>query len=76
MRSFRNVMLITSDENLQCNKMVCPYCNTLSCYVCREIVTGYEHFNVRPWRSWKKAIRTDQFFSAALPVRSMLLVCR
>ncbi|KZV74428.1 hypothetical protein PENSPDRAFT_648058 [Peniophora sp. CONT] len=28
-----------------CNKMVCPYCTTLSCYVCRQIVTGYEHFN-------------------------------
>ncbi|VDC06967.1 unnamed protein product [Peniophora sp. CBMAI 1063] len=28
-----------------CNKMACPYCSTLSCYVCREIVTGYEHFN-------------------------------
>ncbi|KIY74350.1 hypothetical protein CYLTODRAFT_416193 [Cylindrobasidium torrendii FP15055 ss-10] len=28
-----------------CNKMLCPNCNTLSCYICREIIKGYEHFN-------------------------------
>ncbi|EPQ53809.1 hypothetical protein GLOTRDRAFT_78895 [Gloeophyllum trabeum ATCC 11539] len=27
-----------------CNKMTCPYCRTLSCYICRQIITGYEHF--------------------------------
>ncbi|KAI0031734.1 hypothetical protein K488DRAFT_33878, partial [Vararia minispora EC-137] len=32
----------------QCNKMTCPSCKTLSCYVCRQVVTGYEHFNVPP----------------------------
>lgn len=32
---------------VQCNKMTCPYCHTLSCYVCRQVVTGYEHFHVR-----------------------------
>ncbi|KAJ3937045.1 MAG: hypothetical protein NXY57DRAFT_982937 [Lentinula lateritia] len=28
-----------------CNKMTCPHCHTLSCYVCRQRVTGYDHFN-------------------------------
>ncbi|RDB23527.1 hypothetical protein Hypma_009216 [Hypsizygus marmoreus] len=28
-----------------CNKMTCPNCSTLSCYVCRQVVTGYDHFN-------------------------------
>ncbi|KAK0190321.1 hypothetical protein F5146DRAFT_1043758 [Armillaria mellea] len=28
-----------------CNKMVCPNCHTLSCYVCRQVITGYDHFN-------------------------------
>ncbi|ETW80698.1 hypothetical protein HETIRDRAFT_476396 [Heterobasidion irregulare TC 32-1] len=27
-----------------CNKMTCPNCRTLSCYVCREVVSGYDHF--------------------------------
>jgi hypothetical protein len=25
--------------------MTCPNCRTLSCYVCREIITGYGHFD-------------------------------
>ena len=25
--------------------MTCPNCRTLSCYVCRQVVTGYEHFD-------------------------------
>lgn len=28
-----------------CNKMTCPNCKTLSCYVCRAVITGYDHFN-------------------------------
>ncbi|KAG7447786.1 uncharacterized protein BT62DRAFT_930827 [Guyanagaster necrorhizus] len=28
-----------------CNKMMCPNCQTLSCYVCRQVITGYDHFN-------------------------------
>ncbi|KDQ07483.1 hypothetical protein BOTBODRAFT_38782 [Botryobasidium botryosum FD-172 SS1] len=31
-----------------CNKMTCPNCHTLSCYVCRQVVTGYDHFDQRP----------------------------
>lgn len=27
-----------------CNKMRCMHCQTLSCYVCQQIVTGYDHF--------------------------------
>lgn len=27
-----------------CNKMTCPNCQTVSCYICREVITGYEHF--------------------------------
>ena len=29
----------------QCNKMSCPNCNTLSCYICRQVIKGYDHFN-------------------------------
>ncbi|KAF8816831.1 hypothetical protein BYT27DRAFT_6378460 [Phlegmacium glaucopus] len=28
-----------------CNKMSCPNCHTLSCYVCRQVINGYDHFN-------------------------------
>ncbi|KAI6029930.1 hypothetical protein BKA83DRAFT_4225342, partial [Pisolithus microcarpus] len=28
-----------------CNKMTCPNCHTLSCYICRQIITGYDHFD-------------------------------
>ncbi|KAG1777856.1 hypothetical protein EV702DRAFT_1098155, partial [Suillus placidus] len=32
-----------------CNKMTCPNCQTVSCYICREVINGYEHFgNLRP----------------------------
>ncbi|KAF5310761.1 hypothetical protein D9619_007644 [Psilocybe cf. subviscida] len=27
-----------------CNKMACPRCGTLSCYDCRKVITGYDHF--------------------------------
>lgn len=30
----------------QCNKMLCPGCHTVSCYICRKIINnGYEHFS-------------------------------
>ena len=29
----------------QCNKMRCSNCSTMSCYVCRKIINGYDHFN-------------------------------
>ncbi|KAF8879405.1 hypothetical protein BD779DRAFT_1156124 [Infundibulicybe gibba] len=31
-----------------CNKMTCPSCRTLSCYICRQIIKGYDHFNQNP----------------------------
>ncbi|KAF8064103.1 hypothetical protein FPV67DRAFT_1782451 [Lyophyllum atratum] len=31
-----------------CNKMTCPNCQTLSCYVCRQAIKGYDHFNQAP----------------------------
>ncbi|KAL5526297.1 hypothetical protein ACEPAF_8020 [Sanghuangporus sanghuang] len=30
-----------------CNKMTCPNCHTLSCYICRQIIKGYDHFDQR-----------------------------
>ncbi|KII87947.1 hypothetical protein PLICRDRAFT_176699 [Plicaturopsis crispa FD-325 SS-3] len=27
-----------------CNKMTCPNCHTVSCYICRKVINGYEHF--------------------------------
>ncbi|KAL6307320.1 hypothetical protein BKA93DRAFT_727613 [Sparassis latifolia] len=35
-------------KEMGCNKMTCPNCHTLSCYVCRKIITGYDHFNNPP----------------------------
>jgi hypothetical protein len=32
-------------KEVGCNKMTCPHCRTLSCYVCRQIIRGYDHFN-------------------------------
>jgi len=28
--------------------MSCPNCGTQSCYICREAINGYEHFDERP----------------------------
>ncbi|ORY27659.1 hypothetical protein BCR39DRAFT_537745 [Naematelia encephala] len=28
-----------------CNKIICTSCHTLSCYVCKKAVTGYDHFD-------------------------------
>lgn len=37
--------MIHSLSYRQCNKMTCPVCGTMSCYVCkREIPEGYAHF--------------------------------
>ncbi|KAG2134049.1 uncharacterized protein EDB93DRAFT_1173254 [Suillus bovinus] len=31
-----------------CNKMTCPNCRTVSCYICRKVIDGYEHFGKPP----------------------------
>ncbi|KAG9124036.1 hypothetical protein FRC07_013115 [Ceratobasidium sp. 392] len=31
-----------------CNKMTCPKCRSLSCYVCRKVIKGYDHFDQTP----------------------------
>ncbi|KAH7929949.1 hypothetical protein BV22DRAFT_1028918 [Leucogyrophana mollusca] len=31
-----------------CNKMTCPNCHTMSCYICRKVISGYDHFNNPP----------------------------
>ncbi|KAI0365836.1 hypothetical protein BV20DRAFT_1056111 [Pilatotrama ljubarskyi] len=35
-------------KEMGCNKMRCPDCGSLSCYVCRKLITGYEHFGNPP----------------------------
>ncbi|KAF7305009.1 hypothetical protein MKEN_01215900 [Mycena kentingensis (nom. inval.)] len=35
-------------KEMGCNKMTCPECMTLSCYVCRQVIKGYEHFSTQP----------------------------
>ncbi|CAL1697818.1 unnamed protein product [Somion occarium] len=35
-------------KEMGCNKMTCPNCRTLSCYICRQVITSYEHFNQPP----------------------------
>ena len=57
----RPIVSLTTQMS-QCNKMACPNCMTLSCYVCRKVINGYDHFNeVRhvlfwpfPLRMWVK----------------------
>ncbi|KAG9031372.1 hypothetical protein FRB95_002803 [Tulasnella sp. JGI-2019a] len=31
-----------------CNKMTCPHCSQLSCYICKQAISGYDHFNEQP----------------------------
>lgn len=31
-----------------CNKMTCPSCSNLQCYVCSETLKGYDHFDQNP----------------------------
>jgi hypothetical protein len=31
-----------------CNKMTCRNCNALSCYICRQLIQGANHFNGPP----------------------------
>ncbi|KAG6812914.1 hypothetical protein H0H92_015466 [Tricholoma furcatifolium] len=28
-----------------CNKITCPFCGTVSCYLCRKAIVGYNHFD-------------------------------
>ncbi|KAF5323866.1 hypothetical protein D9611_008259 [Ephemerocybe angulata] len=30
-----------------CNRMTCPQCGIFSCYVCRQAIAGYDHFDPR-----------------------------
>ncbi|KAI8992736.1 hypothetical protein BD414DRAFT_482028 [Trametes punicea] len=35
-------------KEMGCNKMTCPNCGSMSCYVCRKLISGYEHFSNQP----------------------------
>ncbi|KAI0713080.1 hypothetical protein C8T65DRAFT_739128 [Cerioporus squamosus] len=35
-------------KEMGCNKMTCPNCGTLSCYICRKVIVGYDHFSQPP----------------------------
>ncbi|KAK7020526.1 hypothetical protein R3P38DRAFT_2970000 [Favolaschia claudopus] len=35
-------------KEMGCNKMTCPNCNSLSCYICRKLINGYDHFAQQP----------------------------
>ncbi|KAH7887197.1 hypothetical protein F5I97DRAFT_1873899 [Phlebopus sp. FC_14] len=35
-------------KEMGCNKMTCPNCHTVSCYICRKIINGYDHFSNQP----------------------------
>ncbi|KAK3677874.1 hypothetical protein LTR78_001969 [Recurvomyces mirabilis] len=34
-----------------CNKMTCPSCSNLQCYVCSQSITSYDHFDQTPHRA-------------------------
>ncbi|KAG8743746.1 hypothetical protein FRC10_011466 [Ceratobasidium sp. 414] len=38
-----------------CNKMTCPKCRSLSCYVCRKVIKGYDHFDQTPQGAAQRA---------------------
>jgi hypothetical protein len=38
-------MYLTLGFLSQCNKMTCPNCQTPSCYICRQVMKGYNHFS-------------------------------
>lgn len=35
-----------AELKLQCNKITCSHCGTISCYLCRQIIKDYSHFDV------------------------------
>jgi hypothetical protein len=35
-------------KEVGCNKMTCPGCNTLSCYICHQKIADYDHFCKAP----------------------------
>ncbi|KIJ59963.1 hypothetical protein HYDPIDRAFT_139939 [Hydnomerulius pinastri MD-312] len=35
-------------KEMGCNKMTCPNCRTVSCYICRKVINGYDHFGNPP----------------------------
>jgi hypothetical protein len=35
-------------KDFGCNKMTCPSCRNLQCYVCSETLKGYDHFDQTP----------------------------
>ncbi|KAJ7343378.1 hypothetical protein DFH08DRAFT_872523 [Mycena albidolilacea] len=35
-------------KEMGCNKMTCPNCFALSCYICRQLIHGYDHFAQQP----------------------------
>lgn len=39
-----------------CNKIRCTQCGTLSCYICRKIVDGYDHFDQDP-TNYRKPVK-------------------
>jgi hypothetical protein len=42
-----NVRFFKTSSN-ECNKMTCSSCKTRSCYLCRQKITGYDHFCQTP----------------------------
>ncbi|WVO24272.1 uncharacterized protein IAS62_005636 [Cryptococcus decagattii] len=52
-----------------CNKIICTTCRTMSCYVCRKTITGYEHFDRQPSNS--TAARDE---GKCLPPDNMLML--
>lgn len=49
---------------------MCTYCHTMSCYVCRSIISGYEHFDqsVRP-----SSVSSDKFLTISTNSDTMVL---
>ncbi|KIK93205.1 hypothetical protein PAXRUDRAFT_829200 [Paxillus rubicundulus Ve08.2h10] len=45
-------------KEMGCNKMTCPNCHTMSCYICRSIIIGYDHFVDRGAHAGARANRS------------------
>ncbi|KAG9090822.1 hypothetical protein FS749_000263 [Ceratobasidium sp. UAMH 11750] len=46
-------------KDFGCNKMTCPKCRSLSCYVCRKVIKGYDHFDQTPPNAPQRAAQSS-----------------
>ncbi|KAI0691586.1 hypothetical protein C8Q76DRAFT_634530 [Earliella scabrosa] len=56
-------------KEMGCNKMTCPNCGTLSCYICRKVIVGYDHFNNPPGQGGRSNSKKCPLWDASVEGR-------